>query len=132
MGPVKWRQLVADPRICQRALHKYCQILPLLKCKVERTDQFVVDVRGVKIAAAIVKIDNVLERSESPVVHIGAVQLNVPEGWCFESAIVDRVMGHNTAAAVLSRGANTDVLEPVVGHQIAAVAISTADTLKKI
>ena len=80
-----WRSSVLG-HIAGKSLEKRNQVRAILSGKVQRLD-LLVEI-WVGVAASGVKIDDILKRLEAAVVHIGASQGNIAQGWRLELAFV--------------------------------------------
>ena len=58
--------------------------------------------QGIVVAAAIVELDDILERREPPVVHIRPAQFDVTQRRRAESAVVGRISADRAAAEIVS------------------------------
>ena len=107
------RQFLGDTLVGERAFEKRGECGPLGDGQVERADARI-DIRRRKIAAAVVKVHDFLDRGEAAVVHKRAADREISEIRGLEAPVIDRLICNAAAAEVIDLRPHADIMKRMI------------------
>ena len=115
---------MCDSLICERPFEKGDEGGTLCDRQIQRPNPRI-DIRSRKITAAVVKLDDVLDRCKPACMKVVAPEFEISERRRFESPNVRADTGEGSASRIVRGRADADVLKSIIREQSPAVAKST-------